>query len=176
MNEADIPTVVPYAAEPQQRPRESLLEIAALFFRFGALSFGGPAAQVALMEDEIVRRRGWLDRQHFLDLYSAMNVIPGPNSTELALALGLVRAGFPGLLVAGVSFITPAMMIILPMAWAYTRYGSIPEVRPVLSAINAAVLAILTATFCRLIATAVRDAFTLVLAVGAAATALALSG
>src|SRR3954465_16002918 len=106
------------------------------------------------MEDELVRRRGWLDRQHFPSLYSAMNVIPGPNSTELALALGLVRAGFPALLVAGVSFITPAMLIIFPLAGAYPRYGGIPEVRPVLSAINAAVLAILVATFCRLMATA----------------------
>ena len=95
-----------------------LREIALLFLRLGFTSFGGPAAQVALMEDEIVRRRKWLDRQHFLDLYSAMNVIPGPNSTELAIALGYVRAGLAGLAVAGVCFVTPAVCIIIPMAWA----------------------------------------------------------
>src|SRR5687767_7629127 len=93
-----------------------LREIALLFAKLGCVSFGGPPAQAALMEDEVVRRRGWIDRQHFLDLYSAMNVIPGPNSTELAIALGYVRAGLPGLLVAGVCFVTPAVLIILPMA------------------------------------------------------------
>src|SRR5688572_18036712 len=103
------------------------------------------------MEDELVRRRGWLDRQHFLDLYSAMNVIPGPNSSELALALGYVRAGLPGLLVAGLCFVTPAVLIILPIAWAYARYGTLPQAQPVLLAINAAVIAILAATFWRLV-------------------------
>jgi chromate transporter len=176
MNEADIPTVVPYAAEPQQRPRESLLEIAALFFRFGALSFGGPAAQVALMEDELVRRRNWLDRQHLLDLYSAMNVIPGPNSTELAIALGYVRAGIPGLVVAGVSFVTPAVMIILPIAWAYARYGTLPQLQPMLLAINAGVIALLVVTFWRLITTAVKDGLTAFIAAAAAAVALLVSG
>jgi chromate transporter len=155
--------------------RHPLTEIALLFFRLGVTSFGGPPAQVALMEDEIVRRRKWLDRQHFLDLYSAMNVIPGPNSTELALALGQVRAGFRGLVVAGISFITPAVLIILPMAWAYGRYGSVPSFRPVMLAVNAAVLAILTATFVRLTREAVRDAFTLVIALGAVVVSLLLS-
>ena len=164
------------APEISQTRAARLREIAVLFFRFGALSFGGPPAQVALMEDELVRRRGWLDRQHFLDLYSAMNVIPGPNSSELALALGYVRAGLPGLLVAGLCFVTPAVLIILPIAWAYARFGTLPQAQPMLLAINAAVIAILAATFWRLATTAVRDAFTVVIAVASAATALALSG
>jgi chromate transporter len=151
-----------------------LREIATLFFRLGAVSFGGPAVQVALMEDEVVRRRNWLDRQHLLDLYSAMNVIPGPNSTELALALGLVRAGFAGLVVAGFSFILPAVLIILVMAWAYTRYGTVPEIRPVLSSMNAAVIAILAATFWRLTTAAVRDVFTGIVFAGALAASIAL--
>jgi chromate transporter len=171
---ADSALAADAVAQPRSRGAR-LREIALLFVRLGFISFGGPPAQVALMEDEVVRRRGWLDRQHFLDLYSAMNVIPGPNSTELAVALGYVRAGLPGLLVAGVCFVTPAVLIILPMAWAYARYGTLPELRPVLLAINAAVLAILAATFWRLATTAVRDAFTAVIAVAAAAVALVLS-
>jgi chromate transporter len=159
---------------PDQQTRAARLkEIALLFLRLGFTSFGGPAAQVALMEDEIVRRRKWLDRQHFLDLYSAMNVIPGPNSTELAIALGYVRAGLAGLLVAGVCFVTPAMCIIIPLAWAYVRFGAMPEMRPVLNAMNAAVLAILAATFWRLAKEAVKDAFTLCVAILASIAALA---
>jgi chromate transporter len=159
-------------APPSRHP---LVEIALLFFRVGATSFGGPPAQVALLEEEVVRRRKWLDRQHFLDLYSAMNVIPGPNSTELALSLGLVRAGFPGLVVAGVFFIAPAVLIILVLAWAYTRYGAIPQMRPVMLAVNAAVLAILTSMFVRLTREAVRDVFTLTIAVSAVVASLVLS-
>src|SRR5436190_8224596 len=162
MDESDAPNALGHAMLPAQSQTQRLSEIAILFFRFGLTSFGGPPAQVALMEDELVRRRGWLDRQHFLDLYSAMNVIPGPNSTELALGLGLVRAGFPGLVVAGISFITPAVLIILPLAWAYARYGTLPQLRPVLLCVNAAVLAILAATFWRLVKAAVTDAFTLI--------------
>jgi chromate transporter len=159
-------------APPSRHP---LAEIALLFFRLGGTSFGGPAAQVALMEAEIVRRRKWLDRQHFFDLYSAMNVIPGPSSTELAMSLGLVRAGFPGLVVAGISFITPAVLIILPMAWAYTRYGAVPEFRPVMVAVNAAVVAILAALFVRLARDAVRDLFTLLIATFGTVVSLVLS-
>src|SRR5215213_1465011 len=92
----------PVATEPDAPTSLAarLREVALLFTRLGFTAFGGPAAHVAMMEDEVVRRRGWIDRQHFLDLYSAMNVIPGPNSTELAIALGHVRAGFAGLVVA----------------------------------------------------------------------------
>jgi chromate transporter len=167
--DTELPTV---QAPPSRHP---LVEIALLFFRIGATSFGGPPAQVALLEEEVVRRRKWLDRQHFLDLYSAMNVIPGPNSTELALSLGLVRAGFPGLVVAGVSFIAPAVLIILVLAWMYTRFGAIPEFRPVMLAVNAAVLAILASMFVRLTREAVRDAFTLLIAVFAVVASLVLS-
>jgi chromate transporter len=167
--DSELPVI---QAPPSRHP---LVEIALLFFRIGATSFGGPPAQVALLEEEVVRRRKWLDRQHFLDLYSAMNVIPGPNSTELALSLGLVRAGFPGLVVAGVSFIAPAVLIILVLAWAYTRYGAIPEFRPVMLAVNAAVLAILAAMFVRLTREAVRDLFTLLIAIFAVVVSLVLS-
>src|SRR5215213_8460989 len=124
-------------------PAGRLREVALLFTRLGFTAFGGPAAHVALMEDEVVRRRGWVDRQHFLDLVAALNFVPGPNSTELAIHLGLIRAGFPGLVVAGVGFIVPAVLIILPIAWAYERYGDLPRLKDALVAINAGVVAVL---------------------------------
>src|SRR5215213_1605631 len=104
-------------------PAGRLREVALLFTRLGFTAFGGPAAHVALMEDEVVRRRQWLDRQQFLDLVSALNFVPGPNSTELAIHLGWIRAGLPGLVVAGVCFIAPAMLIVLGLAWLYVSHG-----------------------------------------------------
>src|SRR5579862_2520464 len=89
---------------PSPRPRATLSEIARLFLRLGTTAFGGPAAHIAMMEDEVVRRRGWLTRDQFLDYLGATNLIPGPNSTELAIHIGHARAGWPGLVVAGVSF------------------------------------------------------------------------
>ena len=166
------PSSEPLPAVPASRAA-ALREVAGLFLRLGFTAFGGPPAHVAMMEDEVVRRRGWLDRQHFLDLISALNFIPGPNSTELAIHLGYIRAGRPGLLVAGACFICPAMLIILPIAWAYARYGSVPQVRPVLLAVNAAVLAILAAAFWRLVRAAVKDRFTLAVAILAAVLGLA---
>ena len=112
--------------------RARLIEVAKVFTRLGFTAFGGPAAHVALMEDQVVRRRGWLDRRHFLDLDSSVNFIPGPNSTELAIHLGFIRAGYPGLVVAGACFILPAVLIILPIAWAYVRFGAVPRVQHVL--------------------------------------------
>src|SRR4051812_49388960 len=97
--------------------RARLRELALLFTKLGFMAFGGPAAHVGLMEDEVVKRRGWIDRQHFMDLVAAVNFIPGPNSTELAIHIGQLRAGFAGLVVAGTCFITPAVLIILPLAW-----------------------------------------------------------
>jgi chromate transporter len=155
--------------------RGRLREVALLFTRLGFTAFGGPAAHVALMEDEVVRRRGWLDRQHFLDLVSALNFIPGPNSTELAIHLGFIRAGYPGLVVAGACFILPAVLIILPIAWAYVRFGRIPQVQHVLLSINAAVIAILLVAFWRLARAAVKDGFTLAVALGAVAAAAAFA-
>src|SRR3954467_8657021 len=118
-------------------------EVAGLFLRLGFTAFGGPAAHVALMEDEVVTRRGWVGREQFLDLVGLVNFIPGPNSAELAIHLGLIRAGFRGLVVAGVCFIVPAVLIILPLAWAYERYGELPRLKDVLTAINAGVVAVL---------------------------------
>ena len=98
--------------------KTSLSDIALLFLRLGTTAFGGPAAHIAMMENEVVRRRGWLTRDQFLDYLGATNLIPGPNSTELAIHIGHARAGWPGLVVAGVSFIAPATLIVGALAWA----------------------------------------------------------
>lgn len=103
-------------------------EVGLLFLRLGLLGFGGPAAHIALMREEVVRRRGWLSEAEFLDLVGAVNLLPGPNSTELAIHIGLRQAGLPGLLVAGVAFIFPATLLVLGFAWAYVRFGHLPAV------------------------------------------------
>ena len=119
-----------------------LSELALLFLRLGTTAFGGPAAHIAMMEDEVVRRRGWLTRDQFLDYVGATNLIPGPNSTELAIHIGHARAGWPGLLVAGVSFIVPATLIVSAAAWAYVLYGRLPQAVGLLYGIKPIVIAI----------------------------------
>jgi chromate transporter len=119
-----------------------LTDIARLFLRLGLVSFGGPAAHVALMEEEIVRRRRWLSREAFLDLLSAANLIPGPNSTELAIHIGFVRAGWPGLVVAGACFILPAALIVAALAWGYVRYGALPAITGILAGVKPVVIAV----------------------------------
>src|SRR2546423_11348599 len=109
-------------------PPVSLGELALLFLKLGATAFGGPAAHIAMMEDEVVRRRGWLTGEEFLDLLGATNLIPGPNSTEMAIHIGLRRAGWAGLVVAGVCFILPAALLVGVLAWAYVRFGRLPQV------------------------------------------------
>ncbi len=120
-----------------------LREIGLLFFKLGCLAFGGPAAHIAMMEEEAVTCRGWLTRQHFLDLVGATNLIPGPNSTEMTMHIGYERGGRQGLFLAGAAFILPAASITLILAWLYTRYGALPQVQPLLWGIKPAVLAII---------------------------------
>jgi len=145
-----------------------------LFTRLGFTAFGGPAAHVALMEDEVVERRRWMDRGHFLDAVAAVNFVPGPNSTELAIHVGQLRAGFAGLVVAGVCFITPAVLIILPIAWAYVTYGALPQVQPALRTIGAAIVAVVAVATVRFARAAVRDAFTVTLCAACAVGAVLL--
>lgn len=101
--------------------RTSLWELALLFLRLGTTAFGGPAAHIAMMEDEVVRRRRWMTHEEFLDLLGATNLIPGPNSTEMAIHIGHRQGGWMGLVVAGISFIFPAVLIVSGFAWAYVR-------------------------------------------------------
>ena len=154
--------------------RTTLTELAALFLRLGATSFGGPAAHIAMMEDEVVRRRGWLTRADFLDLLGATNLIPGPNSTELAIHIGHRRAGWPGLLVAGACFIVPAMLIVLALAWAYVRFGRLPEAAGLLYGVKPVVIAIVLQALLGLARAAVKSP-TLGVA-GAAAVAATAAG
>jgi chromate transporter len=133
------------ASESGQRPgigRERTAEVARLFLKLGLIGFGGPAAHIALMEDEIVRRRRWLTRERFLDLLGATNLIPGPNSTEMAIHVGLVRAGWPGLVAGGACFILPATLITLALAAAYVRYGRLPEAGWILYGVKPVIIAV----------------------------------
>jgi len=120
----------------------ALLELARLFLKLGATGFGGPAAHIAMMEDEVVRRRRWLEREEFLDLLGATNLIPGPNSTEMAIHVGHKRAGWPGLVVAGACFILPAVTITWALAWAYVSYGRLPEAAGLLYGIKPVIIAV----------------------------------
>jgi chromate transporter len=160
---------------PDEHAQGRLAEVARLFTRLGFTAFGGPAAHVAMMEDEVVTRRKWVDRSHFLDMVAAINFIPGPNSTELAIHLGQVRAGLAGLFVAGFCFITPAVLIILPIAWIYVRFGALPQALPVLHAIGAAIVAVVVVATIRFAQTALKDAFAIVLAILVAAAAVAVA-
>jgi len=147
-----------------------LKEVAALFFKLGCIAFGGPAAHIAMMRDEVVRRRGWLSEQEFLDMVGATNLIPGPNSTEMAIYLGHLRAGWRGLLAAGVLFILPAMVIVMAFAWVYVNYGATPEVEWLLYGIKPVIIAIVIQALWGLGKTAVKGLVTAV--VGAAVLVL----
>lgn len=120
-----------------------LREVAGLFFRLGCIAFGGPAAHIAMLEREVVGKRQWVSAEHFLDLVGATNLIPGPNSTEMVMHCGYERAGWRGLVVAGLSFILPAVVITGVVAWLYGRYGELPAVAPFVAGIQPAVVAII---------------------------------
>ena len=137
-------------------PAGSLSEVAALFLKLGVVAFGGPAAHIALMRDEVVTRRRWVSEQQFLDLLGASNLIPGPTSTELAIYLGYARAGWRGLVLAGTLFILPAALISLAIAWAYVRYGSTPEATWLLYGVKPVIIAVVVQAIWALARTAVK--------------------
>jgi chromate transporter len=149
------------ATRDSQRPtsaqRKSLLELAQLFLKLGTVAFGGPPAHIAMMEDEVVSRRGWLSREQFLDFLGAANLIPGPTSTEMAIHVGRARAGWPGLVVAGVSFILPASVMVAGLAWAYVRFGSLPQVTGVLYGVKPIVIALIVQAIFKLGKSAVKS-------------------
>ena len=128
----------------------ALKEVAIVFFKMGCFAFGGPAAHIAMMEDEIISKRKWMTHEHFLDLIGATNLIPGPNSTEMTMHCGYERAGKKGLFVAGISFIIPAIFITGLLAYLYVAYGELPEVAPFLYGIKPAVLAVIAAAVLKL--------------------------
>lgn len=126
------------------------LEVIKVFTKLGWLAFGGPASHIAMMDEEIVTKRQWMSRERFLDLMGATNLIPGPNSTEMTMHCGYERAGIPGLFAAGISFIFPAVLISLILAFLYVEYGSLPAVEPLIIGIKPAVLAIIASAIFKL--------------------------
>jgi len=123
----------------------NLKEVATVFFKMGCFAFGGPAAHIAMMEQEVVEKRKWMTKEHFLDLIGVTNLIPGPNSTEMTMHCGHERAGKVGLFVAGLAFIIPAIIITGVLAWAYTTYGELPNIKPFIQGIQPTVIAIILA-------------------------------
>lgn len=146
----------------------TLLEIAFLFLKLGSTAFGGPAAHVAMMEQEFVARRGWLTKQEFLDRLGASNLIPGPSSTEMAIHIGFSRRGWLGLIVAGVCFIAPAALIVCLIAGVYVRFGSLPQVGGVLYAVKPVVIAIVVQAFWNLSRTALKSYWLAAIGIGCA--------
>jgi chromate transporter len=151
-----------------------LRELAAFFLRLGCTAFGGPAAHIAMMEDELVRHRKWLSRQRFLDLLGASNLIPGPSSSELAIHVGYLLAGWQGLLVAGACFILPAAIMVAALAWAYVRFGKLPQVSAILYGVKPVVIAVILQALWGLGRTALKTTFLGV--VGVLSVLLAFAG
>lgn len=148
--------------------------LAAPFLRLGLTAFGGPAAHIAMMEEEFVRRRAWLTRGEFLDMLGATNLIPGPSSTEMAIHIGHQRAGWKGLVAGGMCFLLPAFLITIAVAWAYVRFGSLPQVQGVMYGVKPVIIAVVLHALWGLGRTAIRNGF--LVAVALAATCAALLG
>src|SRR6266536_6668602 len=122
--------------------RASLGELARYFLRLGSTAFGGPAAHIAIMEDDVVARRRWLTREHFMDMLAATQPVPGPNSTEMAIHIGYLQQGLPGLVIAGACFILPAFLIVLALSIGYVAYGALPAVGALFYGIQPVIVAI----------------------------------
>ena len=165
----------PIPIPAKKQARATLGELARLFLRLGLTAFGGPAAHIAMMEDEVVTRRGWLSRQRFLDLLGAANLIPGPSSSELAIYIGQSQAGWRGLLLGGGCFILPAAVLVTIIAWAYVRFGSLPaaHVAGILYGIKPVVIAIIVQALWRLARSAIKSGFLAGLAAAGVAANLA---
>lgn len=155
-------------------PQGTVAEVALLALRLGFTAFGGPAAHIAMLRDEVVTRRKWVTDAHFLDLLGATNLIPGPNSTEMVIHIGQVRAGWRGMIAAGVCFILPAALLVLACAWAYVQFGTLPAAAWLLYGIKPVIIAIVVQALWGLAKTAVKGTF--LAAAGAVVLALYLLG
>ena len=145
-----------------QARRQHLAEVALLFLKLGFTAFGGPAAHIAMMRHEVVQRRKWLDDQRFLDLLGATNLIPGPNSTEMTIHLGYLRAGWPGLIMGGTCFILPAMLMVMALAWVYVRVGATPQASWLLYGVKPVIIAIIVQALVGLTRQAIKGPLTAV--------------
>src|SRR6202790_4483516 len=152
---ADLPQSQPAAAGATERG--SLAELALFFLRLGTTAFGGPAAHIAMMEDELVRRRKWLSREKFFDLLGASNLIPGPSSSELAIHIGYLRAGWMGLVIGGACSLIPEAIVVACIAWAYVRFGHLPAVAGLLYGVKPVVVAVILQALWGLGRTAVKS-------------------
>jgi len=150
-------------------PHSSLTQIVYLFLKLGFTAFGGPAAHIAIFREEVVVRRKWLDDQQFLDLLGATNLIPGPNSTEVAIHVGFLRGGWPGLALAGACFTLPAMLIVMGLAWIYVQYRSLPQVEGLLYGIKPVLIAIILHALWGLTGRAIKGPATLIAGLGSLA-------
>ena len=150
------------------------LEVGAVFVRLGATAFGGPAAHIAIMRHELIERRKWLEEEHFLDLLGATNLIPGPNSSEMTMHIGYLRAGLLGLIAGGIGFLLPAMLMVLGLAWAYEEYGTTPAVEWLLYGVKPVIIPLIVLALWKLGQKAVKDRLTAV--VGVAALVLYFAG
>ena len=149
--------------------RGNVREVASFFLKLGFLAFGGVAGHIAMMRRELVDRRKWISEQDFLDLFGIMNLIPGPSSTEMVIALGYWRAGWPALILAGALFILPAMLMVLGLSWAYVRYGMLPAAQWILYGINPMVIAIIADALLSLGRTALKTVWLALMAVASLA-------
>ena len=136
---------------------QKLKQVAAVFFKLGLFAFGGPAAHIAMMEHEVVTKRAWMTREHYLDLIGATNLIPGPNSTEMTMHCGYQRAGKKGLFIAGISFVFPAVFITAILGYLYVLYGTLPQVQPFIKGIQPAVIVIIASAVIKLGKKAVKN-------------------
>ena len=171
--------IVPLATKNQfdltmSSSKQNLKEVALLFFKLGLFAFGGPAAHISMMEDEVVTKRNWMSRQHFLDLVGATNLIPGPNSTEMTMHVGHERAGILGLFVAGICFIFPAVVLTTILAYFYVEYGQLPSVEPFLLGIKPAVIALILSALFKLGKKALKN--TTLIVIGVLAMAVSFAG
>src|SRR5690349_14322672 len=140
--------MTPRVGEPTERA--TLGQLARYFLWLGLTAFGGPAAHIAIMEDDVVKRRRWLTRDHFMDMLAATQLVPGPNSTEIAIHIGYVQQGLPGLIVAGACFILPAFLIVLALSIAYVLYGALPATGALFYGIQPVIVAIVVQATYRL--------------------------
>src|SRR5687767_2107289 len=154
--------------------KTKLKHLAKLFTTLGLIAFGGPAAHIAMMRDEVVRKRMWMSDEHFLDLVGATNLIPGPNSTEMSMHIGQEKAGWKGLVIAGMCFILPAVCITAVFAWLYKEYGQLPQVQPFIYGIKPAIIAVILAAVYPLAKQSLKSIELVLL--GVAAIVLALAG
>src|SRR5215204_5136871 len=154
--------------------QQALGEVIRLFLRLGFTAFGGPAAHISMMHDEVVTRRQWMTNQHFLDMVGATNLIPGPNSTEMAIHIGYERAGWRGLIAAGLCFIMPAVLLVMALAWLYVEYGTTPQGNALMFGIKPVIIAIVVQALYRLVPSALKSP--LLIAVGLGALAFYLLG